>query len=302
MKTAFIFPAFVSEYIGTEIKVLDSLSSHFQQYLLAASKTTGDDFSSFSLENTAFTEDELRSQLISYIFSCSLSDVLIQRGLKPDILAGYSMGLYAALFTGGVIDFDSGIRLIKEAFHISKSVIKDIDSGMGSIIGLTLNEIEGIIKTNELKAEIANTNSVHSHLITGETIAVKRLLDISRETGALNVSLLNVKTPYHSRLLAPTQKQFHQFISDEIELKQSKCTILSSINQKMLESPLEISSELTNNLFKRINWMHSFEQMLQLGVSRFIECGAGKSLQKISRFVPGDFKVYPINKLGKLLT
>jgi len=301
MKTAFIFPAFVSEYIGTEIQVLDNFSSHFQQYLRNTSKITGDDFTTFSLENTAFIEDELHSQLISYIFSCSLSDVLIQRGLKPDILAGYSMGLYAALYTGGVIDFGSGIRLIKEAFHISKSVINGVDSGMGSIIGLTLNEIENIIKTNALKAEIANTNSVHSHLVTGETTAVKRLLDISRETGALNVSLLNVKTPYHSRLLADTQNQFQQFISDEIELKQSKYPVLSSINQQLLESPEKISSELTNNLFQRINWMHSFEQMLLHGVSRFIECGAGKSLQKISRFMPGDFTVYPMNKVGKLL-
>jgi [acyl-carrier-protein] S-malonyltransferase len=301
MKTAFIFPAFVSEYIGTEIQVLDTFSSHFQQYLQDTSTITGDDLTIFSLENAVFIEDELRSQLISYIFSCSLSDVLIHRGLKPDILAGYSMGLYAALYTGGVIDFGSGIRLIKVSFHISKTVINGVDSGMGSIIGLTLNEIENIIKTNALKAEIANTNSVHSHLVTGETTAVKRLLDISRETGALNVSLLNVKTPYHSRLLADTQNQFHQFILEEIELKQSKYPVLSSINQQLLESPLEISSELTNNLFKRINWMHSFEQMLLHGVSRFIECGAGKSLQKISRFMPGDFTVYPMNKVGKLL-
>jgi [acyl-carrier-protein] S-malonyltransferase len=301
MKTAFIFPAFVSEYIGTEMKVLDSLSSHFQKYLLAASKITGDDFSSFALENTAFTEDELRSQLISYIFSCSLSDVLFHRGLKPDILAGYSMGLYAALYAGGVIDFGSGIRLIKEAFHISKSVINGIDSGMGSIIGLSLSEIEDIIKTNALKAEIANTNSIHSHLVTGETIAVKQLLDISRETGALNVSLLNVKIPYHSRLLASTQKQFQQFILDEIELNKPKYIIISSIDQRLLNSSREISRELTNNLFQRINWMDSFEQMLQHGVSRFVECGAGKSLQKISRFMPGDFTVYPMNKVDKLL-
>ncbi len=300
MKTAFIFPAFISEYLGKEIQILDSLSSNFQQNLTTASKITGIDFERFSLENKVYTEDELRSQIISYIFSCSLSDALIYRGLKPDILAGYSMGLYAALYTGGVIDFGEGIRLINQAFNISKSVINGIASAMGSVIGLTRKEIDEITIAHKLEAEIANSNSIHSHLITGQLEAVNRLLNIARETGALNVSLLNVKTPYHSQLLQETKGEFQQFITNHIQLKKSNYPIISSIDQRMLTSPDEINTELTNNLFERINWMASFDKLLKLGVKQFIECGAGKSLQRISRFVPGDFKIYPMNKVVKL--
>ena len=301
MKTAFIFPAFISEYLGNEIQILDSFSSRFQQNLTTASKITGIDFERFSIENKLYTEDEMSSQIISYIFSCSLSDVLIYRGLKPDILAGYSMGLYAALYTGGVIDFEEGIRLIVKAFKISKSVINGIDSGMGSVIGLTLKEIDEIIVTYNLEAEIANSNSIHSHLITGQSEAVNRLLDIARETGALNVSLLNVKTPYHSQLLKETRGEFQQFITNHIKLKKSNYPIISSIDQRMLESPDKIKIELISNLFERINWMASFNKLLNLGVTQFIECGAGKSLQRISRFMPGDFKMYPMNKIKTLL-
>ncbi len=68
-----------------------------------------------------------------------------------------------------------------------------------------------------------------------------------------------------------------------------------------MESPEDIQKELTENLSGRINWMASFESMLQLGVTQFIECGAGNSLKKISRFQSGDFKVYPMNKVEKLL-
>ena len=299
MKTAFIFPAFISEYSGNEIQILDSFSSNFQQNLTTASKITGINFEKFSLEDKAYTEDELRSQLISYIFSCSLSDVLINRGLKPEILAGYSMGLYAALYTGGVIDFKEGIRLINQAFNISKSVINGIDSGMGSIIGLTQKEIDEIITAHRLESEIANSNSIHSHLITGQLEAVNRLLNIARKTGALNVSLLNVKTPYHSQLLIETGREFQQFITNHIQLKKSNYPIISSIDQRMLASPDEINTELINNLFERINWMASFDKLLNLGVKQFIECGAGKSLQKISRFIPGDFRIYPMNKVGR---
>jgi len=301
MKTAFIFPAFISEYLGNEIQILESFSSNFYHFLQKASAITGDDYTGFSLDNVHYTEDELRSQMISYIFSCSLSDVLIKKGLEPGFVAGYSMGLYAALYTGGVIDFEEGIKLIKEAFHISKSVIEGIESGMGSIIGLTEFEISELIQTNKIKAEIANTNSIHSHLITGSKDTVNHLLNKARAIGALNISLLNVSTPYHSKLLNKTQDEFQQFISENTQLQQSKYPIISAINQRVLISEEEIGKELTNNLYKRINWMETFNKAISMGVGQFIECGAGKSLQKISRFIQGDFNIYPMNKIDKVI-
>jgi [acyl-carrier-protein] S-malonyltransferase len=300
MKVAFIFPAFVSEYIGNEVQILNALSNTFQENLKKASVTSGIDFEQFHLENTAFTKDELRVQIISYIFSCSLSNELIARGIKPDILSGYSMGLYAALYTGGVITFEEGIHLIDHAYKISKSAIEGVDAGMGSIIGLTSEEIDALIQTHQLEAEIANTNSIHSHLVTGRFEAVSSLLGIARDAGALHVSQLHVSTPYHASLLKDTSKPFNEFIAKQIKLRKSNYPILSSIDQRIVEFPDDIQKELTDNLSKRINWMASFNKMLHLGVAQFIECGAGKSLQQISRFQAGNFKVYPMNKVEQL--
>jgi malonyl CoA-acyl carrier protein transacylase len=211
------------------------------------------------------------------------------------------MGLYAALYTGGVIHFDEGIHLIIQAYNISKSVVGDIDSGMGSIIGLTEEEINEIINKHHLEAGIANTNSIHSHLVTGRMEAINNLLELARNTGALHVSLLNVKTPYHSSLLKGTYEAFNQFISGQVKPRKSKYPIISSIDQRLMDSPEDIRKELTENLSGSINWMASFESMLQLGITQFIECGAGNSLRKISRFQSGDYTVYPMNKVGRLL-
>jgi len=250
MKVAFIFPAFVSEYIGNEVQIMNALSNKFQENLKKASVTSGVDFEQFHLENTAFTKDELRVQIISYIFSCSLSDELIARGIKPDILAGYSMGLYAALYTGGVITFEEGIHLIDRAYKISKSAIEGIDAGMGSIIGLKAQEIEEIIKKDHLEAEIANTNSIHSLLVTGRFEAVSSLLDMARDAGALHVSKLNVSTPYHASLLKDTYKPFNECISKQIKLKKSNYPILSSIDQRKVEFPDDIQKDLSASVRK----------------------------------------------------
>lgn len=302
MKTAFIFPAFVSDYLGNEIQILESFSDVFLYYLDKLSVVSGEDFQNFSLDNPLFTEDELRSQLISYLFSCSLSDILSNKKIIPDYLAGYSMGLYAAMYTGKVIDFEGGIKLIKNAYLFSKSVIGDINSGMGSVIGLTKVELEQLILKDQLEAEIANTNNLHSHLVTGSIESVNKLLNKARKLGALNVSLLNVSTPYHSQLLKNTKEQFKQFIDQEIILNNSLYPIISAIDHRSITQQEDITKELIQNLYLRINWMGTFNKLLSLDVDRFIECGAGKSLHKIGRFCPGNFKVYPINKVSTLFS
>lgn len=301
MKTAFIFPAFISEFLGNEIQLLDSFSGNLQGFLNEASLITGDDFSNLSLDNILFTEDELRSQLITYIFSCSLSDVLQKKDIQPDILAGYSMGLYAALYAGGSIRFEEGVKLINKAFLISRSVIGDVQSAMGSIIGLTDNEIEELIIEHKSTVEIANTNSIHSHIVTGRETDVHNLLNNAREIGALNISILKVSTPYHSRMLKSSEKEFRDYIAQKIITKQSRIPILSSIDQKLIKSSGHICNEIVKNLYTRINWMATFDKLRTLGIDQFIECGAGKSLHKIGRFTTGEFTIYPMNKVRKLI-
>lgn len=301
MKTAFIFPAFISDYIGTEVQILNSYSDNFKKLLKTASIIIDKDLDNFSLGDEEFPDDELKSQFISYIFSCSLAGVLSEKKLYPDFLAGYSMGLYGALVCSGSISFEDGIKLIQQAYLFSKEAIREFDATMGSIIGLTEKEIAELLENNSNDAEIANTNSRYSHLITGRLSSVKKALDDAREIGALNTSLLNVHTPYHSKLLQQATMKFNEHISTNIALNRSHYKIISSIDQRFFTSPEEITSELTNNLFQRINWMDSFNKLCESGVSRFIECGAGNSLTKLARFMPGEYSIYPINKVGKLL-
>ncbi len=302
MKTAFIFPAFVNEYLGSEPEILEELAAGFPRYLKETAKITGDIYEQFSPGDPAFIQNELRNQVISYVFSCCLADTLISRNLIPDFLAGYSMGLYAALYTGRAINFESGIRLIEQAFQLSRKATDGINAGMGSVIGLTEEEIEMIIGKYTLEAEIANRNSRHAHLVTGRKEDLDRLLGLATEEGALHVSSLTVSTPYHSKLLAGTQEEFRQYISENMTIQKSRYPVISSIDQRPFISPEETALELTANLFQKLDWQATFETILKAGVRQFVECGAGKSLHNISRFVAGDFKVYPINKIKVLIS
>lgn len=300
MKTAFIFPAFVPEYLGNEPQLLHAYSGTFEALLDTAARAVDPGLADFSINTNNFAEEELRSQLISYVFSCSMVEVLREQKVQPDFLSGYSMGLYAALYCGNAITFEEGLWLIKEAYTLMQSCLADKPAGMGSIIGLTKKEIEALINQHA-QVEIVNINGTHSHLISGLSRDIETILDLARKEGAISTTMLRVHTPYHSKWVAGAAMPLRDFIKNKIHIKPSDYVLFSCINGRRLQQSDEIIDEIIRNTHQHIDWQHCFQQMLACNISRFVECGAGKSLYNIGRFFDGTFTIFPMNKLNKLL-
>lgn len=300
MKTAFIFPAFVPEYLGNEPQLLNAYSNTFETLLNRAAAQVDPGLADFSISTNNFAEEELRSQLISYVFSCSMVQVLREQKVQPDFISGYSMGLYAALYCGNAITFEEGLWLIQEAYTLMQSCLTERPAGMGSIIGLTKKEIEALIK-EYAQIEIVNINGTHSYLISGLCKDIETVLDLARKEGAISTTMLRVHTPYHSKWVRGAAIPLRDFIQNKIDIQPSDYVLFSCINGRCLQQKDEIMDEIILNTHQHIDWQSCFHQMLAYNISRFIECGAGKSLYNIGRFFDGEFTIFPINKLNKLL-
>ncbi len=299
METAFIFPAFVPEYLGNEPELLSNYSEIFPKRLHEAAEIIDSGLADFDIVTNNFGTDELRSQLISYIFSCSLSDVLIQQGQIPKLGAGYSMGLYAALYSSGSITFESGLHIISQAYHQMKMAIGDGAYGMGSIIGLNHQEIKDLLHDPSLK--IVNHNGRVSYLISGKKESLLHLLKDAQTEGALSATPLYVSLPYHHHMLRTAAESMERILCEQHGIQTPNYPLVSCIDGRILDQKADIIKEIVRNIDHPINWQHCFQHMLDRGHTRFIECGAGKSLYNICRFFPGNFKVYPLNRLHKLL-
>jgi [acyl-carrier-protein] S-malonyltransferase len=299
MLTGFIFPAFVSEYSGNEPEILQSYAVDFDGYLKKASSYLGIDLTPFDILQNNYQDHELYTQFISYIFSCAVSDLLRTRHIKPDFISGYSMGIYGTLYCGQAVTFNQGLDLIRKAFELIKSINREIETGMGSIVGLTLHDIEGIIEDfNDVT--ITNTNGIHSHLISGYSSEIIKVLNLAKKEGALHAAIMKVTCPYHTSFLNEASVKFREYILKEKLINDSTCRIVSGIDQRILTRREEIIIELSANMNTKINWYKTMQKMLDLNVSRFIECGAGTSLHKIGKFIKGDFKIYPVSSLDQL--
>jgi [acyl-carrier-protein] S-malonyltransferase len=299
MLTSFIFPAFVSEYSGNEPEILRRYAVDFEGYLQKASHHLGIDLTKFNIHHFSYQDHELNTQFISYIFSCAVSDLLTNKNIKPDYISGYSMGVYGALYCGQVVTFNQGLDLIRKAFELIKSTTPEIKTGMGSIVGLTLHDIEGVIADFK-NVTLANTNGIHSHMISGYSSEIIKVLELAKKEGALHAAMMNVTCPYHTSLLNEASVKFREYILKENFIKDSTFMLVSGIDQRIFSGREEIIVELSANMNTEINWYKTMLQILELNVNKFMECGAGTSLHKIGKFIKRDFKIYPISSLDQL--
>ncbi len=295
-KLAYLFPAFVGEFTGKEIEILSKYNINFKNILKEASEIINEDITGFHIRNNNFLKDELKSQYLAYLISCAVSEILGRGYHKADYTAGYSMGLYATLYHTDSIDFSTGLLLIKNAFEIINSESSGKEFCMGSVIGLDLIDLKAIIDTFSGNVEIINTNGEYSYVLSGVSDDLKSSLEIAKSEGALHTNSLSVSCPYHSTFIIKQARKFDEYL-DTVEIKNSEIDIVSLVDQRVFNAKEEIRKELRNNIDHSINWLATMNKMLSLNINTYLECGAGKSLFKIGKFIAGDFKISTIGKI-----
>ena len=296
MKTALIFPAFITEYTGKELAFLRENGVNLDDYLIKISSEINVDLPDFSYDVDEYRNNELYSQLIAYVFSCAFIDILKQKGIAFQYVAGYSMGIYAALYAAGAYNFETGVNIIHYAFNLVKELSKTGNYGMGAFIGLTVSDLNKLIQENNLNAEIININNQHSIVIAGLKNDIKRLITLAKEEGAMSAGELTVHVPYHSRFLLNYAEQFQNYL-DSLEIEDTHVSLISTYDQRSINTKAEIQKELRINLTEKINWYKTMQKLLHENVSLFYEVGAGKDLKKISRFIEGEYKLNTVYKI-----
>lgn len=298
-RLSLVFPAFASDYHDHPGHKLAGFDTLFYELLQSAARFIDPSLADFDFVHHAFREDELRTQYITYIYSCAVSGILRDQGFVPCITAGYSMGIYAALYDAGGISFETGLKLIQLAFLSLKTLLSDRCCGMGTLIGLDRKDIQHLIDASQLRVEITNQNATHSFVVSGWQEDIVKLLEDAKTEGALHVRDLGVSVPYHSQLLKPAATDFEERI---IHLKFSNPgnRIISLIDQRLLSTEASIRREVVRNLYQPLDWLKTMQALLAQNITGFVECGPSSGLVKNAKFVEGNYRFYspghPVSK------
>jgi [acyl-carrier-protein] S-malonyltransferase len=295
VKTCVIFPAFVPEYSGIEQQAISGHEDEFARKLYIASEALNLDLTGFDFVSNNFIDDEEKAQYISYIFSCTVADILKKGGLLPGYVSAYSMGIYAALYYCGSVSFQVGLQMVRAAWEsISRSTAEG-DYGMGMIVGLSEEDIDNIIGKHN-RVWICNRNNPHTYIISGERKGIDHVLTLAHEEGALRSNILPVSKPYHTSILGDAILDFSRLL-DELALLDPAYPYISSLDQQEIISAGGLRQELIRNLYHRMNWYDTMKKLIDLGTGIFFECGAGDGLTRNFRFIDGKVKAYSIDSL-----
>ncbi len=302
-KVACLFPAFAMKYKDFSRECLDGYQHEAARFLAEASEVVEIDMRKFeSPDEFALDDrlqDDLQEQYVCYVDSCTVGSLLKDRKITCDYVAGYSMGLFAALYHSRAVSFEDGLRLIHNTCTFAHQAVGSGEYGMGVVVGLTADEVGALITANCPEVEVADVCGPHVVIASGRRLDLKRLLEASEAEGSLHSKLLPVSVPFHSSHLRQVEGRMRELLG-QIEIRRPACGIVSCVDQKVLSSEEDVREEAAGNVWHPIRWLETMNRLLALGVDVFVECGLSENLCNLAKNIDGDYQIYHPRRFDRL--
>ena len=216
--------------------------------------------------------------------------------LKPFVVAGHSLGEYAALVAADVLEFTDAIKLVAERGRLMQNAVADGEGAMAAIIGLADSVIIQICDdvandTGEVVSAV-NFNSPGQVVIAGNTAAVEKAIERLKEEGAKRAIQLPVSVPSHCALMKSAADEFSEILKT-VDFKTPSVQVIQNVDAEAYDSVDEIREALVKQLYCPVQWTHSV-QIISDGADAIVECGPGKVLGGLTRRINKDVASYSI--------
>ncbi len=215
--------------------------------------------------------------------------------IRPDWMAGHSLGEYTALVCSGAIYFEDAIKLVAARGRLMQEAMPVGAGAMAAILGL---EDHQVVKActeaaeNEIVSAV-NFNSPGQVVIAGNIAAVQRAMSIAKTMGAKRAVLLPVSVPSHCALMHSAAEKLDEYLQNTV-INTPKMTLIHNVDVASHSAPEVIRNALKEQLYRPVNWADSIKFMHDQGVTRFVECGPGKVLIGLNKRIAKDAAHYSI--------
>jgi [acyl-carrier-protein] S-malonyltransferase len=215
--------------------------------------------------------------------------------LKPDLLAGHSLGEYTALVAAGALSFKDALKLVTKRGHYMQEAVAPGVGAMAAIVGFDDLKIIALCNESKLENEVlspANYNSIGQTVIAGHAAAVDRAIALALSKGAKMAKRLPVSVPSHCSLMLPAATQFKQDLQS-VKIEKPALTVIHNVDLKNHTEADAIRHALLEQLTHPVRWVETIQLFEKSGIQLIIECGPGKVLTGLIKRISSQLRTYP---------
>ncbi len=284
---AFVFPGQGSQFVGMGKELYES-SDIARKVMNDAVEILG-----YDIKNKIFngTEEELKRTSLTqpsiFIVSVMYLEYLKKEGFQADVVAGHSLGEFTALVAAGVLDFETGLKLVQFRGRIMEESAGD--GGMLAVIGLNLKEVEKVVEENG-RVDLANINSQNQIIISGPKDELRKLSEELKRRGARRIVELKVGAPFHSRYMKEVERKLEEYLKD-VKFSKPSIPIVQNYSARESMDPEEIKRNIVKQTTGTVRWYESVLRMSDMGVDEFVEVGPGKVLTNLIKRIIGNIVI-----------
>lgn len=238
------------------------------------------------LDQTEYTQAALVTVCLA------MEHVLRERGLKPDVTAGLSLGEYCAIASAGGMTTEDAITTVRKRGILMQNAVPGGKGSMAAVLGLTGEAIETAIENID-GVSIANYNCPGQIVITGWKESVEKASEVLKEAGAKRVLPLNVSGPFHSPMLEEAGQKLGKVL-ENVELSPLEIPYVTNVTAQYVTDISETKELLAKQVASSVRWQQSIENMIADGADIFVEIGPGRTLAGFMRKINRDVKVYNV--------
>jgi [acyl-carrier-protein] S-malonyltransferase len=283
-KIAFVFPGQASQYPGMG-KELAEKHPAAKAVFDEADKALG-----FSISQMCFagSEEDVKQTANTQpaILTCSVAiyRVLAEKGITPDFVAGHSLGEYSALVAAGSLKFSDAVKIVHKRGKYMQEAVPAGEGAMAAIMGLSPAVVTDACKraAEGKVCSPANLNSPEQTVISGNTDAVKRAVEIASQLGAKRAVILAVSAPFHCALMMPAQEKLEKDLR-KTEFAELKFPLVTNVDADTETSGDEARDALIRQVTMPVRWEESVRELIEEGVNTFVEVGPSRVLTGLLR-------------------
>jgi [acyl-carrier-protein] S-malonyltransferase len=284
-KLAFLYPGQGSQRVGMGSELRESAPELFERYLTQTEAISALPIRQYCLEGPIeqLTRTEVAQPALLAI-SLALTDHARERGLRPDFVAGHSLGEYTAAVASGALSVRDGMVLVSRRGQLMADIQAARPGTMAAIVGLPAAQVATLCASaSELgPVSLSYVYTPAQFVFSGPETAVEKLLAVARQAGAEAAVRLNVGAAFHSPLMQPVQERLAETMAT-VTWNDAEVPLACNASGQLLTRGEDIHRALLEQITHPVQWVHCIQTLLRLGCEIFLELGPGRVLTGLVR-------------------